>query len=315
MHLIEGIALISSAATASTVAESRIVQHNCDAGTAVHASAPGTVASAPPPRRVRRRVHSAVRDHHARAYLAFLAFVDLVIVLGMLEFYSMMRAKGMHPYRSIGVISGITLSTYIFFRSGQYANFVFTFILIALMGLELGRKDNRRAVYHVSTTIFGIIYIAYLASHFVLLRELPNAAGVPRAGRRSCSCGGADVGVGYCAYTVGSLFGEHMLLPRVSRNKTWEGAFGGVLFAGVAGYVASVTFAGYLIAWEGVVMGVLASLVGLLGDLFESMLKRDADIKDTSHLIPGHGGVLDRFDSLLFTAPLIYYFLKFVIFQ
>ena len=249
--------------------------------------------------------------------LAFLAFVDLVIVLGMLEFYAMMRAKGMHPYRSIGVISGITLSTYIFFRSGQYANFVFTFILIALMGLELGRKDNRRAVYHVSTTIFGIIYIAYLASHFVLLRELPNAAGVPYEQGASfvflvvALTWASDTG----AYTVGSLFGEHMLLPRVSRNKTWEGAFGGVLFAGVTGYVASVTFAGYLVAWEGVVMGVLASLVGLLGDLFESMLKRDADIKDTSHLIPGHGGVLDRFDSLLFTAPLIYYFLKFVIFQ
>jgi phosphatidate cytidylyltransferase len=248
---------------------------------------------------------------------AFLAFVDLVIVLGMLEFYGMMRAKGMHPYRGIGVLSGITLSTYIFFRSGQYANFVFTFIVIALMGLELARKDNRRAVYHVSTTIFGIIYVAYLSSHFVLLRELPNLVGVPYEQGASfvflvvAVTWASDTG----AYTIGSLLGKHTLLPRVSRNKTWEGAFGGVLFAGVAGWIASVTFAGYLAAWEGVVMGVLASLVGLLGDLFESMLKRDAQIKDTSHLIPGHGGVLDRFDSLLFTAPLIYYFLKLVIFQ
>lgn len=248
---------------------------------------------------------------------AFLAFVDLVIVLGMLEFYGMMRAKGMHPYRGIGVLSGITLSTYIFFRSGQYANFVLTFILIALMGLELARKDNRRAVYHVSTTIFGIIYVAYLSSHFVLLRELPNLVGVPYEQGASfvflvvAVTWASDTG----AYTIGSLFGTHMLLPRVSRNKTWEGAFGGVLFGGVAGWIASVTFAGYLVAWEGVVMGVLASLVGLLGDLFESMLKRDAQIKDTSRLIPGHGGVLDRFDSLLFTAPLIYYFLKLVIFQ
>jgi phosphatidate cytidylyltransferase len=248
---------------------------------------------------------------------AFLALVDLVIVLGMLEFYGMMRAKGMHPYRGIGVVSGITLSTYIFFRSGQYANFVFTFILIALMGLELARRDNRRAVYHVSTTIFGIIYIAYLSSHLVLLRELPNQVGVPYAQGASfvflvfAVTWAADTG----AYTVGSLVGSHPLLPRVSRHKTWEGALGGVLFGALAGWISSISFAGYLAAWEGVVMGVLAALVGLLGDLFESMLKRDAEIKDTSRLIPGHGGVLDRFDSLLFTAPLIYYFLKFVIFQ
>ena len=247
----------------------------------------------------------------------FLALVDLIIVLGLMEFYAMMRAKGMHPYRTIGVISGLTLSTYIFFRSGEYANFVFTFILIALMGLELARKDNRLAVYHVSTTIFGVIYVAYLASHLVLLRELPTQVGVPYAQGASfvflvfAVTWASDTG----AYAIGSLFGEHTLSPKVSRNKTWEGAFGGVLFAAAAGWVASVTFAGYLAAWEGVVMGVLASMVGLLGDLFESTLKRDAGVKDTSHVIPGHGGVLDRFDSLLFTAPLIYYFLKFVIFQ
>jgi phosphatidate cytidylyltransferase len=247
----------------------------------------------------------------------FLAFVDLVIVLGMLEFYGMMRAKGMHPYRGIGVVSGITLSTYIFFQSGQYANFVFTFIVLALMGLELSRRDNRRAVYHVSTTIFGVVYVAFLSSHFVLLRELPNLVGVPY--ERGASFVFLVVAVTWAsdtgAYAVGSLFGSHLLLPRVSRHKTWEGAMGGVLFGAAAGWVSSVTFAGYLLAWEGVAMGVLASVVGLLGDLFESMLKRDAQVKDTSHLIPGHGGVLDRFDSLLFTAPLIYYFLKFVIFQ
>ena len=247
----------------------------------------------------------------------FLALIDLIIVLGLMEFYGMMRAKGMHPYRTIGVISGLTLSTYIFFRSGEYANFVFTFILIALMGLELARKDNRLAVYHVSTTIFGVIYVAYLASHLVLLRELPNQVGVPYAQGASfvflvfVVTWAADTG----AYTIGSLFGEHTLSPKVSANKTWEGAFGGVLFAAAAGWVSSITFAGYLAAWEGVVIGILAAMVGLLGDLFESTLKRDAGVKDSSNVIPGHGGVLDRFDSLLFTAPLIYYFLKFVIFQ
>jgi phosphatidate cytidylyltransferase len=248
---------------------------------------------------------------------AFLGFVDLFIFLGMLEFYGMMRAKGMHPYRTIGVASGITLSTYMFFRSGLYANFFFTFVLIAIMGLELTRRDNRRAVYHVATTVFGVVYVAYLGCHLVLLRELPwqidrdYSFGAKFVFLAFLVTWSADTG----AYAVGSLIGRRPLLPRVSRSKTWEGALGGMVFAIIAGWIASQTFAGFLTPLWGIVLGAISSMVGLLGDLFESMLKRDAEIKDSSHFIPGHGGVLDRFDSLLFTVPLIYYFLKFVIFQ
>lgn len=248
---------------------------------------------------------------------AFLGFVDLVIVLGMLEFYGMMRNKGIRPYRGIGILCGVTLSTYVFFRSGFYANFFLTFVVIALMGLELTRRDGRMAVFHVSTTVFGVIYVAYLSSHMVLLRELPRLIDAPYEQGASfvflafALTWASDTG----AFAVGSLFGRTPLLPRVSGKKTWEGALGGMMFAGLAGWIASVTFAPYLDTLRAVAVGGLASLVGLLGDLFESMLKRDAEVKDTSRIIPGHGGVLDRFDSLLFTVPLIYYFLKFVIFQ
>lgn len=248
---------------------------------------------------------------------AFLGFVDLVILLGMLEFYGMMRKKGIQPYRGIGVLCGLTLSTYVFFRSGLYANFFLTFVVIALMGLELTRKDSRLAVYHVSTTVFGVIYVAFLASHMVLLRELPRLVEQPYELGASfvffafAVTWASDTG----AFAVGRLFGRTPLLTRVSRNKTWEGAFGGVAFAGLAGWAASQTFAPYLDAPRAIAVGGLASLVGLLGDLFESMLKRDAEVKDSGRIIPGHGGVLDRFDSLLFTVPLIYYFLKFVIFK
>jgi phosphatidate cytidylyltransferase len=247
----------------------------------------------------------------------FLGFVDLFIVLGLLEFYRMMSAKGMHPYRGIGIVSGVTLSTYMYFRSGVYANFFLTFVLIAIMGLELTRKDNRRAVYHVATTVFGIVYVAYLGSHLVLLRELPLQSERPyELGARFVFLAFAvtwasDTG----AYLIGSLFGRRPLLPRVSRSKTWEGALGGVAFSALAGYISSITFARFLHPGWAVALGAMCSVIGLLGDLFESMLKRDAEIKDTSQIIPGHGGVLDRFDSLLFTVPLIYYFLKFVIFQ
>jgi phosphatidate cytidylyltransferase len=247
----------------------------------------------------------------------FLGFVGLVILIGMLEFYRMMRRKGMHPYRGIGVVSGLTLATYMYFRSGLYGNFFLTFVVIAIMGLELARRDNRMAVYHVATTIFGVVYVAYLCSHFILLRELPLQIG--RDYRLGASfvflvfavTWSADTG----AYAVGSLIGRHALLPRVSEHKTWEGAAGGIAFGALAGWIASHTFAGYLAPWQGAALGALAAFLGLLGDLFESLLKRDAELKDTSRIIPGHGGVLDRFDSLLFTAPLIYYLLKFVIFQ
>ena len=247
----------------------------------------------------------------------FLGFVDLFIVLGLFEFYRMMSAKGMHPYRGVGIASGLTLSTYIYFRSGMYASFFLTFVLIAIMGLELTRKDNRHAVYHVATTVFGIVYVAYLGSHLVLLRELPLQIERPyELGARFVFLAFAvtwasDTG----AYLIGSMFGKKPLLPRVSRSKTWEGAVGGVVFSALAGYVASITFAGFLPSGWAVALGAMCSVIGLLGDLFESMLKRDAEIKDTSQIIPGHGGVLDRFDSLLFTVPLIYYFLKFVIFK
>ena len=248
---------------------------------------------------------------------AFLGFVDLFICLGLFEFYRMMSVKGMHPYRGIGIVSGLALSTYMYFRSGLYANFLFTFVMIAMMGIELTRRDNQRAVYHVSTTVFGLVYVAYLGSHLVLLRELPWQINHPyEMGARFIFLAFAvtwasDTG----AYLVGKTLGRRPLLPRVSRGKTWEGAMGGVAFGAIAGGVCATTFADFLHPAWGIALGAACAMIGLLGDLFESMLKRDAEIKDTSRIIPGHGGVLDRFDSLLFTVPLIYYFLKFVIFK
>jgi phosphatidate cytidylyltransferase len=167
----------------------------------------------------------------------------------------------------------------------------------------------------VATTILGVIYVGFLSSHIVLLRELPLQTGNAYATGSSfvflafVVTWASDTG----AYFVGTLLGRHPLLPRISRNKTREGAVGGVLFAILGALVARYTFAPYMDLWQAVLLGILGSVVGMAGDLVESMLKRDVDVKDASETIPGHGGVLDRFDSLLFTAPLIYYILKFLI--
>jgi len=247
----------------------------------------------------------------------FLALIDIVIFIGMWEFYAMMVAKGIRPYRGIGIACGLALSWYMFFHGGVYANMFLTLAFLGIMALELTRPDTRLAVYHISTTIFGVIYVAFLVSHVVLLRELPLDTGLPYADGSSfvflafVSTWACDTG----AYFVGTWLGRRPLLPRVSAAKTREGALGGVVFAVGAVLVARYTFAPYLETWHALVLGLVTAGAAIAGDLVESMIKRDADMKDASGTIPGHGGVLDRFDSLLFTAPLIYYFLKFFIFE
>ncbi|NIM19080.1 MAG: hypothetical protein GTO51_01700 [Candidatus Latescibacteria bacterium] len=246
----------------------------------------------------------------------FLALVDIVIVIGMWEFYSMMEAKGIRPYKGIGIFCALALSWYMFFRNGMYANLFLTLALLAIMCMELTRKDGKKAVYHISTTIFGVIYVAFLASHLVMLREFPTSVNL------SYSYGSLFVFLAFVvtwsgdtsAYIVGMFAGKRPLLPRVSEKKTIEGAMGGIFFSLVGAIVSRYTFASFLETWQAIAIGLIAAIVGQLGDLVESMIKRDAEIKDASATIPGHGGVLDRFDSLLFTAPLIYYFLKFVVF-
>lgn len=251
-----------------------------------------------------------------RGDLHFLALIDIVIFIGMWEFYGMLESSGIRPYKGIGVLCGLALSWYMFFQNGLYANMFLTLALMALMGLELTHRDTHKAVTNVATTILGVIYVGFLASHIVLLRELPHEIGLPYAMGSSfvflafIVTWACDTG----AYIVGSLVGRTPLLPRVSQKKTREGAAGGVVLGVAGALVAMVTFAPYLSVWKAVLLGVLGSVVGMAGDLVESMFKRSVDVKDASETIPGHGGVLDRFDSLLFTAPLLYYILKFLIF-
>jgi phosphatidate cytidylyltransferase len=202
-----------------------------------------------------------------------------------------------------------------YFHNGLYANLFLIVTMLTIMTLELTRRDGKNAIYHVATTLLGVMYVAYLGSYLVLLRELPLATGRDYADGSSfvflvfVVTWAGDTG----AYIVGSTLGRHPLLPRVSAKKTIEGSVGGLVFAVGGAVAAAYTFAGYLDVTHAVVLGVAAGVVGQLGDLFESLLKRDADVKDTSELIPGHGGALDRFDGLLFTAPLLYYYLKYTV--
>ena len=250
-----------------------------------------------------------------RGGIYYLILVDMIIILGLFEFYKMMEAKGLRPYKWIGILSGGALPWYLFFRQGIYANVLLTLTFIAVMIAELIRKDKGHAVYHISVTIFGVLYVSWLGSHLMLLRELPIIAGL-------------DYAIGFkfviivftltwCydtgAYTFGRIFGRHKLFPSISPSKTIEGAIGGT-FLSIAGIlIVRGLMDTQLGIVDAVALAIAASVIGQLGDLVESMIKRDAKIKDSSTAIPGHGGILDRFDSLLFTAPLIYYALRYFV--
>ena len=189
---------------------------------------------------------------------------------------------------------------------------------------------------NIGATVFGVAYVSLFFGSLVGLRELfvpsdfpvylhfhvpgpsvPDdvAATIDRWGGFTVLSVFASIWLcDSAAYFVGRAIGKHKLFERVSPNKTWEGAIAGLVFA-IGGFVlAHHLLLPYLSLRDALVCGGIVGVFGQLGDLGESLLKRDAGVKDSSNLIPGHGGVLDRFDSLLFVSPLIYCYLDFVVF-
>jgi len=204
-----------------------------------------------------------------------------------------------------------------------------------MMLVELFRNKGS-ALLNLAATLFGVCYIPLLLGTIVGLRELfipadfPvylyfNVHGIeipPEIVERIYSWGGYTVitvlaSIWVCdsaAYFVGRSFGKHKLFPRVSPNKTWEGAlagFVGGVFAFVAGRELVLP---YMTITSAIVCGGIVGIFGQLGDMLESLLKRDAGVKDSSGLIPGHGGLMDRFDSLILVSPLIFLYLDFIVF-
>lgn len=248
--------------------------------------------------------------------IPFLLAINFVIGFGLFEFYRMVEAKGIRPYKTVGVVAGLVVSWYVYFQGGFYSSLFLTLVLIVIMVLELTRRDGGLAVFHISSTIFGVFYVAWLGSHVILLRQLgENLPGADLGGMFVILAFALAWGTDTGAYFVGNAFGKRKLLPRVSPEKTLEGALGGVGVCLIAAFVAKSTFAPFLRAHDALLLGIVSPAMATLGDLVESLMKRDVKIKDTSRALPGHGGMLDRFDSVLFVAPLVYYYLRFVVYR
>jgi phosphatidate cytidylyltransferase len=209
-------------------------------------------------------------------------------------------------------------------------------IVVVLSIVELFR-NNGSAILNLSTTLFGIGYISFFFGTFIGLRELfvpfdfpmlryfPTEASFtdPTIIEHVYRWGGYTVisvfaTIWICdtaAFHVGSAIGKHKLFPRVSPNKSWEGAVAGFVFAILSAVAAKYLVLDYLSLGNAIVIGTIVGTIGQIGDLAESLLKRDAGVKDSSNLIPGHGGAFDRFDSLLLVSPCVYLYLDFILFS
>jgi len=232
----------------------------------------------------------------------FFLLVLVAIFVGLIEFYAMARAGGMEALRSLGIAAGLSLSAVLFSKaSGPWlASALAGLIMALLIGLLVGRRDPKGAASRLSITLLGVVYVAGLLSFPALLRAMDQ--GRTYVFYLALVTWAGDIG----AFYVGTMLGRHRLSPSISAQKTVEGGLGGLVCSVLASCLAKVWFWDRLGIGQSLALGLGLGVMGQVGDLCESMLKRSFGVKDAGGLIPGHGGLLDRLDSLLFTGPVLY---------
>ncbi|MFH0738509.1 MAG: phosphatidate cytidylyltransferase [Candidatus Omnitrophota bacterium] len=234
--------------------------------------------------------------------------VTFFIILGLYEFFDMLEKKGISIYKYFGIGMGAVIPLSIIFRFELTRSWELLFIVVALLFLMLmqfRRRDNSGVIVSISTTIFGILYVSWFLSFLIKIRYLSGGLGLFFAVILITKLG--DIG----AYLIGSRFGRTPLIRRISPNKSLEGSVGGLLFS-IGGAVVCKDLM-KLSYPHAALAGLLFGILAQLGDLSESLMKRDCQVKDSGSLLPGMGGVLDLVDSLIFTSPAFYFYMSLIL--
>jgi phosphatidate cytidylyltransferase len=246
--------------------------------------------------------------------IPFLVGMTVIIALGLWEFYRLLGNHGYSPAMFLALPVGIALPIVSFFLKDKPQDLApLTALLCGFLALTflwyVMRPGQPNAVASIALTFLGVFLISFTLSHFVLMLRFDDIHWtVPFTIIVMTWVYDA------IAYFAGSAFGKHKLSPKVSPNKSWEGLIAGTLATFIAAFILKITVSrDWLSFGVAFTLAAIVSLAGPLGDLSESLIKRELDVKDMSELIPGHGGILDRFDSMLFTAVIAYYYLRFVI--
>lgn len=255
----------------------------------------------------------------------FLVILSFLVATGLAEFYGLVRRRGLVCFERWGIFGGLLLVIFTFLNvtgvlgtSGAPArvnDFETSFLILFVLGLCLCQffsPHNTAGLLAIATTLFGLMYVSWLLNFIQKINFFPRVDGHYYLLYFVLITKFSDTG----AYAVGSLIGRHKMIPRISPGKTWEG-FGGALAASTLASLLFVHCLGSrmtgMTTLHALILGILLGLGAVVGDLIESLFKREAGLKDSGRFFPGIGGILDLLDSLLFNAPIMYLYLRHIL--
>ncbi len=257
----------------------------------------------------------------------FAAFMVVLACVGLMEFYGLVAKRGLVCFKYWGIAAGILMmvvtSLHCTGRLGPHENpslvndFETVILILFVLGLcvrQFVSRSNTAGILAISTTLFGLMYVPWLLNFIQKINFFP---GINDNGKYFVLyfilvTKFSDTG----AYAIGSLIGRHKMIPRISPAKTWEGFGGAIAVATGGSLVFSHCFADKMPGMtplHAVILGVILSSTAVVGDLIESLFKREAGLKDSGNFFPGIGGILDLLDSLLFNAPIMYLYMRYVL--
>jgi len=242
--------------------------------------------------------------------ITFFVLFAIIAAIAMIEFYKLLKNSQVKVNILLGFITGmLCFGTTCFYALGYVSSLCFLLVIpfVTLIMINELYRNNDNPFHNIAFTILGILYVAMPFSFLVL-------CGFPSRSEQGYE---PNLVLGYFfllwssdtgAYVVGMTLGKHPLFPRISPKKSWEGLIGGFIFTLFVALIIAQYYK-FLTLTDWMIIAVIICVFGIWGDLVESLLKRSLQVKDSGDLLPGHGGILDRFDSVIFSAPLVFLYL------
>jgi phosphatidate cytidylyltransferase len=239
---------------------------------------------------------------------AYFLIIQIVVLASLFEFYDLAAKRKLAPQKVIGFVFALIIAASFYFETVPLGLALLIALLVLAVYFLLAMNTLEKLMMFppaVALTFFGAIYLSFTLNHFYYLRIEKGPFWIYFLFALIFI---GDTG----AYVIGKLIGRHKMAPLASPHKTWEGSIGGVVTACLGGVAAQQILLPDAVWWKAAVFAFVIHVVAQMSDPLESLFKRAAGVKDSSNALPGHGGILDRIDSLILAAPFFYYLLKLI---